>query len=211
MARLRRSYGPLRRPRRPRRALAGCGLGGTALHRVGLPVLQPVSSCVHAAATTPAGPLGASLVSPSVIGLPRISGGSAPASPFSRPAQRSLALRPARSPSRLATLCTEGFSRFVASATAPIATGRSDSCQAGFAPAEDRCLFTAHWEMRARLVPEVGGPCVATRPGCDTCYYPGREVVCKVSQFGLQPVPSDSAWGRPWGPSSPILSDRWLV
>ena len=34
-------------------------------------------------------------------GLPRISGGSAPALSFSRPAQRSLTLRPACSPSRL--------------------------------------------------------------------------------------------------------------
>ena len=57
------------------------------------------------------------------FGLPRNRGGSAPALVFSRPAQRSLTLRPARSPSRLATLCTEGFSSFVASAAASIATG----------------------------------------------------------------------------------------
>ena len=36
-----------------------------------------------------------------VVGLPRISGGSAPASPVSGPAQRLLTLRPVRSPSRL--------------------------------------------------------------------------------------------------------------
>src|SRR6266852_6861277 len=40
--------------------------------------------------------------------------------------QRSLTLRPARSPSRLATLCTRGFSSFVASTTALIATGWSE-------------------------------------------------------------------------------------
>jgi len=34
------------------------------------------------------------------------------------------------------TLYTEGFSRIVTSATAPIATGWSDSCRAGFAPTE---------------------------------------------------------------------------
>ena len=40
--------------------------------------------------------------------------------------QRSLTLRPARSPSRLATLCTRGFSSFVASTAALIATGWSE-------------------------------------------------------------------------------------
>ena len=43
--------------------------------------------------------------------LPENSVGSASASPFSRPAQRSLTLRPAYSPSHpKVTLCTEGFS-----------------------------------------------------------------------------------------------------
>jgi len=42
------------------------------------------------------------------------------------------------------TLSIEGFSRFVTSTTAPIATGWSDSCRAGFAPAERPCLSTAH-------------------------------------------------------------------
>ncbi|CDQ11467.1 protein of unknown function [Acidithiobacillus ferrivorans] len=41
-------------------------------------------------------------------------------------------------------LYTGGFSRFVTSTTAPIATGWSDSCRAGFAPAERPCLCTAH-------------------------------------------------------------------
>ena len=60
------------------------------------------------------------------FGLPRNRGGSAPASLFSGPAQRLLTLRPARSPSRLATLCTRGFSSFVASTAALIATGWSE-------------------------------------------------------------------------------------
>jgi|tagenome__1003787_1003787.scaffolds.fasta_scaffold17655907_1 hypothetical protein len=42
------------------------------------------------------------------------------------------------------TLYTGGFSRFVTSATAPITTGWSESCRAGFAPAERPCLRTAH-------------------------------------------------------------------
>ncbi len=58
--------------------------------------------CLHAVATTPAGSMEAvRSYSPTNIGLPRISGGSAPALPFSRPAQRSLTLRPACLPSRL--------------------------------------------------------------------------------------------------------------
>jgi hypothetical protein len=42
------------------------------------------------------------------------------------------------------TLYTGGFSRFVTSTTAPIATGWNESCRAGFAPAGKPCLRTAH-------------------------------------------------------------------
>jgi hypothetical protein len=59
-------------------------------------------------------------------GLPRVTVRSAPAIIFSRPAQRSLTLRPARSRSRQATLYTEGSDSFVASAAASIATGWSE-------------------------------------------------------------------------------------
>jgi hypothetical protein len=48
------------------------------------------------------------------FGLPSNQGESVPPSLFSGPAQRALTLRPARSPGRLATLCTRGFSSFVA-------------------------------------------------------------------------------------------------
>jgi hypothetical protein len=60
------------------------------------------------------------------IGLPQLHGGSAPALIVSRPAQRLLTLRPARSPSRLATLSIESSDSFVASAAVSIATGWSD-------------------------------------------------------------------------------------
>jgi hypothetical protein len=53
-------------------------------------------------------------------GLPCEKVGSAPAIVFSGPAQRSLALRPARSPSRHATLYTESSDRLVTSAAATI-------------------------------------------------------------------------------------------
>jgi len=65
-------------------------------------VLPLSSSFVHAIVITPAEPVGACFAHfPTDDGLPRISAGSASALPFSRPAQRSLALRPARSPSPL--------------------------------------------------------------------------------------------------------------
>ncbi|HLN30257.1 MAG TPA: hypothetical protein VK395_21120 [Gemmataceae bacterium] len=44
----------------------------------------------------------------------------------------------------MATLCIRGFGSFVTSTTAPIATGWSNPCRAGIAPAEDRRLTTAH-------------------------------------------------------------------
>src|SRR5579863_1167022 len=67
---------------------------------LGPPVLQRPSSCMHAIANTPAKPLDALIARlPSNESLPRINGGSAFASSFSRPARRSLALSPAYSPS----------------------------------------------------------------------------------------------------------------
>ncbi len=57
----------------------------------------------------------------------------------------------AESPKR--PFCIEGFDEFVACLAAPTATGWNDSCQAGFAPAEDARLFTAHsfLTLRGRL------------------------------------------------------------
>ena len=90
-------------------------------------MLRVVPFCLHAVANTPAGLMKLIRSYHSIsFGLPRYRGGSAPALTVSRPAQRSLTLRPARSPSRLATLCTRGFSSFVASTAALIATGWSE-------------------------------------------------------------------------------------
>ena len=58
--------------------------------------------------------------------LPCVTVRSAPAIVFSGPAQRSLTLWPARSPSRHATLYIESSDSFVASAAASIATGWSE-------------------------------------------------------------------------------------
>jgi len=80
--------------------------------------------CLHAIAITPVGPmeLVRSFVS-IVSGLPCEKVRSAPAIIVSGPAQRSLTLWPARSPSRLTTLSIESSDSFVASAAVSIATG----------------------------------------------------------------------------------------
>jgi len=114
---------------------------------MGFPVLRLLPSSMHAIATTPTELLAARFARfTSNDSLPRNKAGSASVLQFSRPAQRSLTLRPACSPSPYyRTFYTRGFSRFVTSATAPVATGRSESCRAGFAPAEKHRLGTAHF------------------------------------------------------------------
>jgi hypothetical protein len=104
--------------------------------------------CLHAVAITPAGPMRpVRSYRPIDIGLPRNSGGSAPALPVSRPAQRSVALRPACSPSRHATLFTEGFNGFVTSTAASIVTGRNEP-----APGRDfHPLWTSAFSRRTEL------------------------------------------------------------
>ena len=65
-----------------------------------------------------------------------------------RPAQRSLALRPAHSRGHLyVTSYTEGFSHFVTSMTAPVASGWSVR-RVGLAPTGKRRLVTAHTVKR---------------------------------------------------------------
>jgi hypothetical protein len=113
---------------------------------MGLPVLQRSSSCMHALANTPAESLGALFARfPKNDSLPRIPGRVGfritlfeACSAFTHVTACILA----KSPN--VTLYTKGFSRFVTSTTAPIATGWSESCRAGFAPAERPCLCTAH-------------------------------------------------------------------
>src|SRR6202167_770577 len=67
--------------------------------------------------------------------------GSACTSSSSRPAQRSLALRPAHSRGHLYVTCyTEVFSHFVTSMTAPVASGWSDLAGWGLHPLESAAL-----------------------------------------------------------------------
>ena len=84
---------------------------------------------------------------PIVIGLPRNSGGSAPASPFSRPARRSQRYGLQTCRVALATLYIGGFSSFVASTAAPIATGWNEPVPGwGFHP-----LWTNTFSRRTEL------------------------------------------------------------
>jgi hypothetical protein len=100
--------------------------------------------------------------SPTGISLPRVLSGSAPASAVSGLARCLLhitACRLAKSPK--ATLYIRGFSGFVTSTTAPIATGRSEPVPGrDFQPAVDQRLFTAHQQPLARqLLEPFQSPC----------------------------------------------------
>ena len=97
----------------------------------GLPVLLLSPSCTHAAANTPAEPVGARVARfPTAASLPRFNGGSASALPVSRPARRSLSLPPACSLSRpWRPFVIEVLqSSSLPPRTAPTASGWSDSC-----------------------------------------------------------------------------------
>ena len=110
-------------------------------------MLRPLPPSTRAAATTPAEPVGARVARfPTAGSLPRIPGGSASASLVSRPAQRSTSLRPAWSLNRPGRPFVVGVLQPMSlpPSSAPTATGWSDSCRAGFAPAEEWRLVTAH-------------------------------------------------------------------
>ena len=114
-------------------------------HAAGFPVLHALSLCTccrhyPGAATGDT----ASLIRPVVSAFPGMAAGSARASSFSRLARRSLVLRPAHSRChQFVTRLPEGFSHFVSSIAAPVASGWS-RCRVGFAPTGKRRLCTAH-------------------------------------------------------------------
>src|SRR5215469_15949499 len=107
----------------------GLSLAGVRLviadHASGLPVLRTLSLCTccrHYPGA--ASERTASLIHPAVSAFPERVVGSACASSFSRLARRSLALRPAHLRGHLNVTCyTEGFSHFVTSMPAPVASG----------------------------------------------------------------------------------------
>ena len=138
-------------PCRANLTLAGCRLA-RATPPAGLPVLRPIPSSIHATANTPAEPVGARVARfPTAGSLPRFNGGSASAVRVSRPARRLLALWPVWSLSRPRRPFVIGVlqTMLLPPPSAPTATGWSDSCRAGFAPAEEWRLPTAHVKMYA--------------------------------------------------------------
>src|SRR5271167_1069289 len=128
VTRLQRYCEPLRHPKAPSLSLAGVRLV-IADHAMGLPVLLTLSLCT-CCRHYPGAAVGRRLRSshPAVSAFPERVVGSACTSAFSRLARRSLALRPAHSRRHLYVTCyTEGFSHFVTSMTAPVASGWSVS------------------------------------------------------------------------------------
>src|SRR6202158_2946858 len=118
---------------------------GIADHARGFPGLRPLSLCTSRR-QYPGVAAGRNLRStrPAISAFPDMAVGSAHTSSFSRLAQRCLAVRARTlSLSPIRDTLIEGFSHFVTSMTAPIASGWSD-CRVGFAPTGKRRLCTAH-------------------------------------------------------------------
>jgi hypothetical protein len=146
----RKSSVRLRHPKASDLSLAGVRLV-IADHATGLPVLRALSLCT-CRRQYPGVAAGRNLRStrPVISAFLDMAVGSAYASSFSRLAQRSLALRACTlvlSPIRDTLI--EGFSHFVISMTAPLASGWS-GCRVGLTPTEKRRLSTAHVISRHR-------------------------------------------------------------
>ena len=148
ITRLPQYYGPLRHPDRPGLSLAGFRLV-RATPPTGLPVLPPSPSSMRAAATTPVEPAGARVArfprgwQPSPNGR-RVGfhiGCFEACSAFTCVAARMVA-RPPKAARYIAVLQTMSLPP----SSAPTASGWSDSCRAGFAPAREWRLSTAHYQ-----------------------------------------------------------------
>ena len=142
--------GPLRHPAGPACPSRGSGWRVHATDRASRVATSSIMQTCRRHYPGGNGPVHSSLASRTAVGLPHIPGGSAPALPFSRPARRSLAFRPACSLSRprrpFDTKVLQSTS--LPPQTALAATNRSDNCCVGFAPTRKTRLSTAHWEFR---------------------------------------------------------------
>ena len=148
-------------PCRPDLTLAGCRLT-CAAPPAGLPVLRPSPSSMRAVANTPAETVGARVArlpdrwQPSPCGRRvgfRITGFEA-CSAFARATARVVAEPPNGRPFGVGVLQPMSSPP----SSAPTATGWSDSCRAGFAPAERRRL-----SRRTSTVSKCGGPTMPRR------------------------------------------------
>ena len=163
---------------------------------------------------------------PAVSAFPEIAVGSACTSSFSRLARRSLALRPAHSRRHLYVTCyTEGFSHFVTSMTAPVASGWSVR-RVGLAPTGKRRLLTAHAisgrspTPRRKIGPRPHGGCQCARPDEATAerrlalFAIGqRPVRTRRPASGLPPqtLPTIQALPRDGNQAKAKDAARWLI
>src|SRR5713226_4481800 len=144
ITRLQRYYEPLRHPKAPGLSLTGFRLVVAPATPWGFPCCVRFP-CVHAVATTSAQRLGVLFArSPSRVSLPRKGCRVGlrivlfeDCSAFTRVTACTLALSPIRDTH------SEGFSQFVTSVAAPVASGWS-VCRVGFTPTGKRRLVTAH-------------------------------------------------------------------
>jgi len=144
-SRLHQYYEPLRHPSQPGLSLASCQLTQTAI-TAGTSRVAYGPLCLHAVANTPAGRMEFIRSYDSTrFGLPTNRGGSAPALSVSGPAQRSLALRPACSPSRLRDSLHQRLQQFrCLHCCSDCYRVERTSSRAGLTPAVDHHLFTTH-------------------------------------------------------------------
>ena len=157
-------------------------------HRQGFPC------CVHSPLPRVPPPLPrrnrsvlASLASRPLAAFPVFRAGRLPHHFVSRPAQRSTSLRPAWSLNRPGRPFVVGVLQPMSlpPSSAPTATGWSDSCRAGFAPAEEWRLVTAHRNPTLRSSTCSAGVEVAAlrfRWRCSTCATRARlAAVCALA------------------------------
>jgi hypothetical protein len=88
-----------------------------------------------------------SLTSPAIAAFPVLWAGRLPHQPFRGPHSVRFRCSLRARQVTYVTLYTEGFGRFVSSTTAPIATGRNESCRVGLPPTGKSRLSTAHHNL----------------------------------------------------------------
>src|SRR5258707_793703 len=191
ITRLQRYYEPVSHRKAPGLSLAGFGLV-LADHALGLPVLRALSLCT-CCRHYPGAASGrtASLTSPSRISLPRKGRRVGlrivlfeACSAFTRVAACTLALSPIRDTH------SEGFSQFVTSLAAPVASGWSGR-RVGLAPTGKRRLVTAHTRCGHSF----------KVLGC------GRRYRVCTGPLRPQPKPPYCRWWRPmsvWAAGTPL-------
>ena len=158
ITRLQRYYGPIRHPTTPSLSLAGVWLVSRITTWQGFPCCvcfplpdmpSPIPRRNHR--------LRFPFSSPVTTAFPVSKSGRLPHHPFRGllSVHSHYGLHVRQVPFR--TIYTRGFSRFVTSTSAPVATGWNESCRTGFAPAEKQRLTTAHLDFE--LVVGSEGQC----------------------------------------------------